>query len=146
VYLPVHDGVVAEEAPGPADVPHGHGERILLVDDEAMLADAGRRMLELLDYRVTALTNPVEALAVFRTRPGAFDLAVLDLSMPALGGVELARELFGIRPGLPALLNTGFGGRMTPETARRLGFRGLLVKPLTLGVLGRAVHEALAAD
>ncbi len=146
VYFPVYEGAAPEDAAEPANAPRGHGERILLVDDEALLAEAGRRMLESLGYRVTALTNPVEALAVFRTRPGVFDLAVVDLTMPALGGIELARDLFAIRSGLPVLLNTGFGGRVTPEAARGLGFRGLLVKPLTLAVLGRAVHEALASE
>ncbi|MFN8545102.1 MAG: CHASE domain-containing protein [Candidatus Binatia bacterium] len=143
IFLPIAGPIVAEAEPAPAAIPRGHAEGILFVDDEPLLAEVGRRMLEGLGYRVTAVTDPIEALETFRAHPEAFAVVVTDLTMPAMSGTELTRQLLDERPGLPVLLSTGFGGRMTPETARSLGIRDVLVKPIAAETLAWAVHRAL---
>jgi signal transduction histidine kinase/CheY-like chemotaxis protein len=144
VYFPVHDGAARARGVEESAVPRGHGERVLFVDDEAPLVAVGRGVLERLGYHVTATTSPVEAVAVFRSHPDAFDLVVTDLTMPALSGADLAQELQRIRPGIPILVSTGYDGRLTPEAARSIGICGLLTKPNTIETLARAVHGALA--
>jgi signal transduction histidine kinase len=124
-------------------IPRGQGEHILFVDDEAVLADVGRKMLERLGYVVTAKTSAQEALAAVRAQPGAFDLVVTDLTMPGVDGLKLGAQLLQAQPRLVMLLSTGYSGVITPEAARELGFRGLLVKPATARALGEAVHRAL---
>ncbi len=147
VYLPIYEGPTSSSAPAEANgVPRGRGQHILFVDDEAPLADLGRSMLESLGYRVTSFSDPVAAASMFRATPDGFDLVVTDLTMPSLSGTELAEEVWRVRPGMPILLDTGFIGGMSVDAARAAGLRGVLVKPYTLGTLGRAVHQALTPD
>jgi PAS domain S-box-containing protein len=125
--------------PGP-----GEGERILLVDDEASLADVGRSMLERLGYRVSALTDSVKALRAFEGNPDGFDLVITDQSMPGMTGADLAREILRRRPGKPVVLCTGYSDLVDPERARQLGVRSFLLKPFSYDQLADVVREALA--
>ncbi len=145
IYFPAEATAVPVAPDAPERLPGGHGERLLLVDDEPGLVDAGRRILESLGYRVTAVTDPTAALAGVQADPQAFDAVIADLTMPGMSGIDLARALRQLRPGVPFILTTGFGGRMTPASARALGITELLIKPVTRESLARAVHAALAA-
>jgi CheY-like chemotaxis protein len=144
VYLPGHADAVPATDEAIATPPRGHGERILLVDDEVKLAELGQRTLERLGYRVTAHTSPIEAIASFRADPLAFDLLLTDVKMPVLSGTDLAAEVLRLRPGLPVVLSTGFDTEGMADAARRLGVRAILRKPLEAAALARAVDAALA--
>jgi DNA-binding NtrC family response regulator len=89
-------------------------------------------------------TNPVEALDAFRAHPTDFDLLVTDLTMPQLTGAQLATELLKLRPGLPIILTTGFGGSMNAASARELGISEILAKPATADALTCAAHRVLS--
>ena len=120
-------------------------EHILFVDDEVMLTEMGRQMLERLGYRVTTRTSSVEALEVFRARPHDFDLVISDMTMPNLTGDRLALSLFDIRQDIPVILCTGFSSLLTELRAREIGIRAYLTKPLSVHELGRTVREVLDA-
>ena len=124
-------------------IPVGHGEPILFVDDEAILASLGKKVLEKLGYHVTAKTSALEALVAIREQPDYFQLVITDLTMPDVDGVKLCSELRKIQPSLPVILTTGYSGVMTPEKIRSLGFRELLNKPTTARTLGEAVQRVL---
>jgi len=121
----------------------GGTERILFVDDEAMLADIAGRVLRSLGYRVTTRTSSVEALELFRARHGDFDLVITDMTMPNMTGADLARQMLAIRPGLPVILCTGYSEIMSAEQARQAGIRGYVMKPLTRREIAKAVRSAL---
>lgn len=106
-------------------------ERILLVDDEQMLADMGKTMLERLGYKVTVRMSSMEAFATFRNQPDAFDLVITDQTMPGMTGADLARRILQIQPGLPIILCTGYSSTITEEKALSLGIKGFALKPLT---------------
>jgi nitrogen-specific signal transduction histidine kinase/ActR/RegA family two-component response regulator len=143
LYFPVFAGELAEPPPAPETIPRGQGQRILLVDDEEVLARMGKAALERLGYQATAQTNPLEALALLASDPAAFDLVITDLNMPGLSGTELARRLTALRPGLRLVLTTGYNPTITPEDARALGFFELLLKPCDLNSLAEVTHRAL---
>ena len=143
VDFPVHHGATPKAEDGPGVARRGAGEHILLVDDEPQLAALGRTILERAGYRVTARTSSPEALASFREAPHSYDLLVADLTMPSLTGAELTAEVLALRPELPVILATGFGGKLTPRRAQELGVREVLMKPLTSDVLTSAVWRAL---
>jgi CheY-like chemotaxis protein len=143
IYLPEHAAIGCEAEPEGQALPRGAGERILLVDDEEMIADAAGQLLKRLGYRVTMRTDPRAALAEFGAAPAAFDLVVTDLTMPHVTGIEVAQTMLGERPELPVLLASGFSGGWTAESVRALGLRGLMSKPLTSVALARSVREAL---
>ena len=120
-----------------------HGERVLLVDDEASVCETAEKILRNANYLVTTHTDPRHALEIFRARPGEFDLMITDLAMPGLTGVDLAVEILKLRPLLPVLLASGAFGRWTVEDARRHGIRGILAKPFQSASLLGAARQAL---
>jgi PAS domain S-box-containing protein len=146
LYFPAYAGVatvaaaVAEDGP----VPRGHGERILVVDDEELLTQLGQKTLVELGYEVETTTLPVAALALVRANPRRFALVLTDQAMPGLTGILLASQLRQIRPELPIILMTGYSVSLTTEVLKTAGVRQLLLKPINLHSLGTAVHEALA--
>jgi CheY-like chemotaxis protein len=143
VYLP---GVEEEEqkirAERPASLPRGN-ERILFVDDEEVLTQVGKDILESLGYEVSARTSSREALELFKAKPGYFDLVITDMNMPNMTGEQFARELMKIRPGMPIILCTGFSHVMSEENARRMGIRAYVMKPVVLMDLAETVRRVL---
>ena len=142
VYLPRVIGVPESAADQPQTLPTGN-ERILLADDEDALATMGRLMLGRLGYRVTVKTDSNEALDVFRTHPDQFDLIITDKTMPRLTGFDLAREAKKIRPDVPIIICTGYSDDTEADKAVRLGVSRLIVKPLSMDELARAVRSTL---
>jgi CheY-like chemotaxis protein len=65
-------------------------------------------MLQRLGYKVTGCTEPEKALETFRSRSDEFDVVVTDLSMRGMSGIDFARELLQIRPGIPILIASGY--------------------------------------
>jgi CheY-like chemotaxis protein len=119
---------VASEAPIAVVSPSP--SRILLVDDEEMLARLGQEMLEYLGYEVTAHTRSLEALTAFQADPQGFDLVITDQTMPEMPGERLVQELRRLRPDIPIILCTGFSHRMTAENVQALGIDACVMKPV----------------
>ncbi|MEM5786075.1 MAG: ATP-binding protein [Syntrophobacteraceae bacterium] len=142
LYFPViHKEVVAEKRVQ-GEMPTGH-ESILLVDDEHILLDMGREMLELLGYRVESRTSSIEALALFSAHPSRFDLVITDMTMPNMTGDRLALELMKIRADIPIVVCTGYSERITDDQAKAMGIRAFVMKPVLMAKLARAVREVL---
>ncbi len=127
-----------------ATIPTGKG-RILVVDDERAIVTMVKRILERVGYEVVETTGSREALEAFRSHPDLFDLVLTDQTMPFMIGTELIEEIRRIRPGIPAILMTGYSETVGPKRAAELGIGEFLMKPVTSGELGRAVHRALSA-
>ena len=141
VFLPIIAGADEQATAVPEPPPRGN-ERILFVDDEEVLIELGRDMLESLGYRVTAIRASLEALSVFRERPAGFDLLITDLTMPGLTGRMLAREVLAVRPDMPVILCTGFSESIRGTPAKD-GIRAVLTKPYQLAVLAKTVRRIL---
>ena len=142
VYLPGSGQAAASQTEITAPFPATR-ERILYVDDDPQVTEVGKRVLEYLGYRVTALTSSLEAREVFHNCPQEFDLLITDLFMPRLTGMDLAADLVKIRPDLPIIVCSSFIDTVSPATARQLGIREFLMKPVTIADLARAVRRAL---
>ncbi len=142
VYLPIVDAEVFLTRESSADLPGGT-ERILFVDDEKAAVIAIQPMLERLGYRVTAKTESMEALDLFREAPEAFDLVITDQTMPHITGRELARELMAVRPDIPIILCTGFSEQINEKSAREMGIREFVPKPIVMQAMAHAIRKAL---
>lgn len=118
-------------------------EHVLLVDDEAMIIEVNREILETLGYQVTSETSSERALEIFRTRSNDFDVVITDQTMPGLTGGELARKILEIRPHIPIILCTGFSELVSEEKARDLGVRAYLHKPVSLQDMGATIRRVL---
>jgi len=141
VFLPAVSAGAA--ARGSAkEIPRGR-ERILFVDDEALLAELGRDILQKLGYTVTAMTDSVEALKTFSADPHGFDLVFTDQTMPEITGVDFAQEVLKIRPDMPVILATGYSDIVSEERAVAAGIRGYLMKPLSRREMAAEVRRVL---
>lgn len=123
--------------------PIGGKERILFVDDDVMVAEVGRQMLEPAGYRVTLATSGDQALEMVTQDPHRFDLVITDQTMPELSGEELITRLLAIRADLPFILCTGYSNRIDAEGAKALGARAFLLKPLKMLELLTRVRQVL---
>jgi signal transduction histidine kinase/DNA-binding response OmpR family regulator len=118
-------------------------ERVLFVDDEPMLVDVAKKMLQSLGYTVTTRTSPMDALELFRSRPQDFDVVVTDLTMPQMTGDRLAKAILDIRPSTPIILCTGFSASLDEKRAASAGVRLFLHKPILKQDIAKAIRDAL---
>ncbi len=118
-------------------------EHILYVDDERILAEMSRAMLQHLGYTVTVCTDSVEALTVFNENPDLFDLVITDQTMPDMTGIELAGKLLQIRPGVPIILCTGFSSVVSVKEARSAGVKDFFMKPFDWDKMAETLRNIL---
>ncbi len=143
LYFPVFGTEARGGNDAAVPVVRGSGQHILLADDETLIVRMATSALERLGYRVTAHAHPAAALAAFTATPDAFDLAILDYNMPGMNGAALAARMLECRADARLLLATGYGEFIDADSARAIGFRGLVMKPYDLHDLGDALHRAL---
>lgn len=145
VYFPVVENETLPEIKKPEDIPGGK-ERILFIDDDELLADMGKDMLERLGYHVTVRRNGFEALETFQNTPGEFDLVITDQTMPGITGSDLSRRMLQIRPDIPIILCTGYSTLIDEFSAKALGIKEFVLKPLTKGVIAKLIRMVLDGD
>ncbi|MFC1834954.1 response regulator [Thermodesulfobacteriota bacterium] len=145
VYLPVVQEKVSSQATLPQPMPAGN-ERILFVDDEPDMAQMTDQMLSRLGYEVITKTSSNEAMELFRSEPGRFDLVITDMTMPHMTGAELAEEFMKIRPEIPIILCTGFSELITEDQAKSMGVRKFLIKPIRQRELARIIRRVLDGE
>ena len=150
IYFPV---IAADATPAalaapilPAVLPRpqpGAGKCVMVVDDEELVLSVAENVLRRAGYRAVPFSDPVLALNAFRETPAVFDLIITDLTMPRIKGTKLAAEMREIRPGIPIILATGFGGRLESNLFQGAGLFGPLQKPFTSEALLALVAQAL---
>jgi two-component system cell cycle sensor histidine kinase/response regulator CckA len=120
----------------------GPGEVILVVEDEPLVLDMLRDLLQLSGYVVLGAADGHEALGVSERYPGTIDAVVVDVVIPGVRGPALVQQLRARRPQLKALYISGYGGETMPS-AEAVGPEDFLQKPFTLEVLARKLREVL---
>lgn len=142
VFLPVCSEEIVKQVRKRDSVPPPKGsEKILLVDDETLILQVGKRSLERLGYEVTTCDNGAQALEIFSRDPSAFDVVVTDLTMPNMTGLELSMKMRAIRDDLPIILCTGFSQHPTEHEIRKIGINGFVLKPVLAKDLARLIRD-----
>jgi CheY-like chemotaxis protein len=144
VYLPAAvDGAAAEVADAEGAVsrlPRGHGELVLVVDDEAAIRSVARRTLERFGYQVLVATDGADALRVFSEHHLEIDAVITDMNMPVMDGTSLIRALREIDPGVLVIGSSGFA---TDEASTGAGAR-FIHKPYTAQGLLEVLRDVFA--
>ena len=144
LYLPRSEAAAPDAMPGiDTTMPMGHGEHVLLVEDDELVRAYAVQLLKDLGYRVIEAGNGPQAIELLRQHPDV-DLLFTDVVMPGgMGGREVAQEAQRLRPGLPVLYTSGYTenaivhhGRLDPGVL-------LLAKPYRRADLARRVRQAL---
>jgi PAS domain S-box-containing protein len=148
VFLPVESGLRGAEDAAPSAVkPVDDGTmrgRVLVVDDNIAVAGFLDELLSDWGLTVTTSNEPGRALACFEELPSAWDLIVVDQTMPRITGLELARRMLQLAPNLPIVLYTGYAEALTEQSACAAGVRALVRKPLDIPRLRTLIRELLA--
>jgi PAS domain S-box-containing protein len=144
IHLPAVDKPVVNLSEAARALARG-SETVLLVDDEPMILEVGRRMLEKMGYRVLTAAGGREALALFGQDPRAVHLVVLDMIMPGMGGSETFDQLKAVDPRVRVLLSSGYSVDGQAGAILRRGCCGFLQKPFNLMEFSRKLREVLDA-
>jgi PAS domain S-box-containing protein len=123
-------------------IPRG-SETLLFIDDEEMIVDIGKSMLESLGYHVIGRSAPGKALAMFQEEPDKFDLIVTDMTMPKMTGLDLAEKVQQIRRDIPIILCTGFGVNIHEEAVEKYGIEGIIFKPILMRDMAQTIRSVL---
>ena len=145
IYLPVATGDLSDKEQPVEQLPRGSA-RILLVDDEPKLVNMENDSLQYLGYAVTPFTDSREALEAFANKPDGFDLVLTDQMMPGLTGTELIAEIRKIRPGIPAILCSGYSDHLTEEETLTMNINDFLAKPISISEMALALQRVLKTN
>jgi DNA-binding NtrC family response regulator len=114
---------------------------ILVLDDEMDAVILIRKVLKRKGHEVFAFTEEEEALTFARSH--AIDLAILDIKLKKLSGIQVLEELLKIHPNLPSMMLTGYPTMETAREAVKLGAREYCVKPIEIEELEEKVGALL---
>ncbi len=120
-------------------------ERVLFIDDEDLLAELNKDMLERLGYDVTIRNSSLAALETFQNQPDQFDVVITDQTMPGMTGSDLARRMLQIRPDIPIILCTGYSTIISEEKAKSVGIKEFAMKPIAKRDIAALIRKVLDA-
>jgi PAS domain S-box-containing protein len=146
IYLPLKEKQAEADRKVEEVVLRGKGETILFIDDEKMVVDFSRELLEELGYRVVTETDPVGAIEVFKNNSDNFDIVITDKTMPRLTGFDVIRKIRAIRADIPVVLCSGYQDKEDMEKLQALGINQLITKPVRMIVLAKAIRDILDKD
>jgi PAS domain S-box-containing protein len=147
IYLPKFEGKT--EYPGNTiddQISKGHGEMVLLVEDDPMVMEMSKGMLQKLNYTVVSASSPEEAIKLAAEHAGKIVLLLTDVIMPEMNGKDLANKLRSSYPNLKCIFMSGY----TADIVAHQGFLDegvqFLQKPFTSVALAAKVHNALIKE
>jgi PAS domain S-box-containing protein len=144
VYFPhLPEDAVEIDFADQSRLPRGHGERVLMLDDEPSIASLLERVLSSLGYQVTPFTDPRKAWNCIEAGAEPIDVVITDHMMPAKTGLEIAIKLHEHFPAVPVIIFTGFSERLDPDTLKAAKISKLLFKPLNTAQIAHAVAQVL---
>ena len=143
IYLPASEKTVGMEKLLAEELMKGT-ETILLVDDEEMVVDIGKEILEKLGYTVIPASGGSEATDKFRQHKNRIDLVILDMIMPDMSGSETFDNLKKINPDIKVLLSSGYSIDGQASEILNRGCNGFVQKPFNLKQISSKIREILA--
>jgi two-component system cell cycle sensor histidine kinase/response regulator CckA len=142
IYLPVSDKEVLELEEKSHKIVKGT-ETILLVDDEAITIEVGKKLLEELGYRVLIARSGKEAVEVYRNRADEIDMVLLDMIMPGMSGGETFDKLKEMDQGIKVVLSSGYSVNGEAQQVLDRGCMGFIQKPFNLTAISQKTREIL---
>ena len=118
-------------------------ETVLLVDDEDIIVDIGKKNLEKLGHKVITARNGKEAVELYKKNQGNIDIVVLDMIMPEMGGGETYDKLREIDPDVKVILSSGYSLEGQASEILKRGCDGFIQKPFRMKQLSRKINEVL---
>jgi PAS domain S-box-containing protein len=143
IWLPATGEIAIPTLQVAPALPHGHGETVMIVDDERSLVALAEEIAAELGYEPIGFDSSRAALEAFSAQPKRFDVVLSDETMPDLVGTELAFQIRRLRPAIPIILMSGYGGAQLANRAAELGVNEVLRKPLHRRDLAESLARVL---
>jgi len=145
IYLPVTDKPVSQPQRTDREFLRG-SEVILLVDDEEMILEIGKDMLQKLGYEVVVAGGGRNALDIYERDQNVIDMVILDMTMPDMNGSETYDRLKEINPAIKTLLSSGYSINGKAQAILNSGCHGFIQKPFNLTNLSQKIRRILDAE
>ncbi|HEY5410600.1 MAG TPA: response regulator [Caulobacteraceae bacterium] len=142
LYLPTTEARPAAASIVTSSAPHGHGERVLVVEDDAAVRMLVREVLEELQYHAVEFADPLAAVPYLKSGE-RIDLMICDVGLPGMNGRELAETARDHRPELPILFITGYAENATIRSDFVGANMSMVTKPFSLDELGAKVSQMI---
>jgi two-component system cell cycle sensor histidine kinase/response regulator CckA len=121
-------------------------ETLLLVDDEEMILDVNRELLESLGYRILEARNGRDAIEVYKAHSHEIDLVILDMIMPGMGGSEAFDHLKEINPQIKIILSSGYSITGQAQKIMDRGCHAFIQKPYRMDDLSQMIRQVLGDE
>jgi two-component system cell cycle sensor histidine kinase/response regulator CckA len=142
IYLPAARGKAAQDFKTDGRILKGR-ETILLVDDEAVIMDVTRDILQALGYHVLSAAGGRQAVQMYEEAAGRIDLVILDMIMPDMGGGETFERLKSVNPEIKVILSSGYSLNSQAKIILNKGVQAFLQKPFRIDQLSQQVRDVL---
>ncbi|MBE9191324.1 response regulator [Gloeocapsopsis crepidinum LEGE 06123] len=142
IYLPAVEAVETLEVED-LELPQGHGELILVVDDEAPIRETTKTSLETYNYRAVTASNGIEAVALYAEYRDEVSLVITDMLMPAMDGPTTIRTLKKMNPMVKVIAVSGLASKDKMNTVAAAGVKSFLSKPFTTQELLQTIDGIL---
>jgi len=123
-----------------------NGKTVLVVDDQENIRVVVKILLDSLGYDVLTASNGKEAIEVASRFKGDIHLAILDINMPVMGGIETFPILKEIKPGMKVIICTGDAGADSARRLLHIGADAILHKPFGIVSLRRKIRKIMRKD
>jgi len=145
-YIPLLESEeIASESAQDEVVAEGYSELILVADDEPNIRETTSEVLESMGYNVLQAEDGLEAIEIFTAHQDEINLAILDIVMPHLGGIQLAGRLRQLKPDLPIIFITGYDKDEVFDRGESLPYCTVLSKPVQFSALSQQIRGLLDA-
>ncbi len=142
IYLPASEKEAREEKIATTEALKGT-ESVLLVDDEQMILNIGKKMLNAMDYKVLLARGGKEALKIYQEHAHQIDIVILDMIMPGISGGETYDQLKQLNPNIKVILATGYSLDGQALEIMERGCDGFIQKPFDMKRLSHKIREIL---
>lgn len=142
IYLPASEKAQIEEKTVSDEIVKGAGT-ILLIDDQEIVLQVGKEMLEALGYKVLSAKSGKEAIEIYKKHQEEIALVILDMIMPVTGGGEIFKALKNINSHIKVILSSGYSLDGQAEKILARGCSGFIQKPFNIRELSKKIREVL---
>ncbi|HTZ40446.1 MAG TPA: PAS domain S-box protein [Syntrophales bacterium] len=142
LFLPATDKAAVKETVPPKGLLEGT-ETILFVDDEDVIIDVNREILESLGYKVVSAKSGQEAIDVYRKLRGKIDLIILDMIMPGMDGEETYDGLKAVNADVRVILSSGYSKNEQAKAILEKGCQAFIQKPFSISDLSMTIRQVL---
>jgi|GEM_PF-1484161 len=143
IYIPIIKNYETIQTEQKREIIEGE-ESILIVDDDEVVADMTKEILDGLGYATKVFYTGQDVINELSKYPYKYDLLLTDMTMPIMTGLELAEQVQKLRKGLPIVIMTGFNNKnLVEDTLNKLNIKSIIQKPISRKDISIIIRHAL---